>query len=155
MIFKTISQFYPHIPSPKAKGMGIDYGQKKTGVAVANLELNMALPVCVINTSSIELLISRLVVLVKQYEVEFLVLGFPGQGYEVAPYEKFAHALAAKIALPIYLQDETFSSRIAAQMLRDSGIKRKKYDKRDDHISAQVILESFLDVLEVFLKGAK
>jgi putative Holliday junction resolvase len=153
MIFKTIAEFYPHISQLKAKGMGVDYGKKKTGVAITNVTLTMALPVCIINTASAELLISKIASLIKQYEVGFLVLGFPGEEYDARPYEKFAQLLSNNFALPIYLQDETLSSRIASQMLRESGIKRRKHDKMDDHISAQVILESFLDKLSMFLKG--
>jgi len=153
MIFKTIEEFYPHICSLKLKGMGLDYGRKKTGVALTDIELTMALPVCVINTSSTELLISKIAGLIKQYEVGFLVIGVPDKEYDATVYERFAQVLAAKFALPIYLQDETLSSRIAGEMLRESGIKRKKHDKLDDHISAQVILESFLDKLSMFLKS--
>ena len=152
MIFKTIEEFHPRICSLKAKGMGIDYGRKKTGVALTNIELTMALPVCVINTPSAKLLISKIQTLIKQYEVGFLVLGVPDKEYDASFYERFAQVLADKFALPIYLQDETLSSRIAGEMLRESGIKRKKHDKLDDHISAQVILESFLDGIAEFLK---
>jgi putative Holliday junction resolvase len=151
MIFRTIEEFYPQIKNLNTKGMGLDYGLKKTGIALTDVALTMAMPVCVIKTSNQDVLMTKIGSLIKQYEVGFLIIGFPDKQYDATPYERFARILSDRFGLAIYPQDETLSSTLANEMIRESGIKRKKYNKIDDHISAQIILESFLDKIR-FLK---
>ena len=153
MIFRTIEEFYPQIKQINTKGMGLDHGLKKTGIALTDVALTMAMPVCVIKTLNQEVLMAKIGSLIKQYEVGFLIVGFPDKQYDATPYERFAKTLSNNFGLAIYLQDETLSSTLANEMMIESGIKRKKYNKIDDHISAQIILESFLDKMRFFLKN--
>jgi putative Holliday junction resolvase len=157
MIFKDITQFYYQIMTiePKLlKAMGIDYGLKKTGIAISDNGLSMALPVCVINVKNQDLLTQNIGKLMQQYEIGFLVLGFPNAQYDSTIYQEFAQLLATNFNVPIYLQDETYTSRMADEMLKDLGLNRKRRNTIDDKISAKLILENFLEKINR-IKNAK
>jgi putative Holliday junction resolvase len=152
MITKDITEFCSNIPHMRA--MGIDYGLKKTGIAVSDKDLTMSLPVCVINTSSQEVLLQKITNLISQYEIGFFVLGIPDESrYSSEIYRKFANLLEQKFRMPIFLEDETYTSRIADEMLKDIGLNRKKRNRIDDQISAKLILDSFLDKVKLRLSN--
>jgi putative Holliday junction resolvase len=135
------------------KAMGIDYGLKKTGIAITDKDLIMTFPLCTLNIKNPDLLLDNIKTLAHQYEIALLVLGIPDQAYyDASLYLNFASLLNSKLLLPVYLQDESYTSKMANIMLLDSGLNKRKRAKVDDQVAAKLILDAFLERLQNFKK---
>ena len=122
------------------KYLGIDWGEKRIGLALADGETRLALPFkTVANLSELE-------AVVKAEKVTTLVLGLPlklsGVG-EINPlWQEFKDSLAHKFSLPLDLVDERLSSKGADALV---GLSRDKAAR--DEVAAAIILQAYLDKL--------
>lgn len=130
--------------------IAIDYGKKRTGLAVTD-------PLQIISTALDTVDTPKVIEYLKKYflreKVDELVIGMPKQvnnmDSETAP---FVREFCAKIQiafpdLPIKYVDERFTSKIALRAMIDGGMKKK--DRREkgnvDKISATLILQSYME----------
>lgn len=126
------------------KILGIDYGEKKSGIAFA--EGPLADPVKVLYHEDEEEFIVQLIRVVEELQPEQIVVGLPTgtQGEKVKMViERIKHS----IARPVITVDEQFSTLEAQLMSREAGIKRKKRKSLEDAYSASIILQKHLDSL--------
>jgi putative Holliday junction resolvase len=135
--------------------LAIDYGKKRTGLAVTD-------PLKIIATALETVLTNDLLAYLKNYAssepVEQIVLGLPvnlnSQDTDItADVRKFADVLRLNFPeIPVHFYDERFTSKMALQSMIDSGTKKK--DRREkgnlDKISAVIILQSFLSSNKFF-----
>jgi putative Holliday junction resolvase len=135
--------------------LAIDYGKKRTGLAVTD-------PLKIIATALETVLTIDLLKYLADYmqkeEVEQIVLGLPvnlnSQDTDItADVRKFSDILRNQFpAIPLHFNDERFTSKMALQSMIDSGTKKK--DRREkgnlDKISAVIILQSFLSSNKFF-----
>ncbi|HEY4654578.1 MAG TPA: Holliday junction resolvase RuvX [Cyclobacteriaceae bacterium] len=130
--------------------LGIDFGLRRTGIAVTDPLQIISTPLETIETSR---LIQFLQAYVNKEPVDAFVVGMPktmaNEESSVAPYvKKFVGELARYFpGRPVHLVDERFTSAIARRALIDGGMKKKqRRDKANlDKISAAIILQGFLD----------
>lgn len=128
--------------------MAIDYGLKRTGIAVTDPFKIIASPLITVPTA-------ELLDFVKQYcaseDVEAFVVGLPlhhdGNPTHISQeVDRFAAKLAEVYQRPVHRHDERFTSVEAKRIIMNSGIKKQK--RRDkslvDKIAAAVILEQFM-----------
>jgi len=130
--------------------MAVDYGKKRTGLAVTDTLRIIATPLDTVLTND---LIPYLQAYVLRETVDEFVVGMPktllNEDSEMAPLVRAFVEELKKIfpAKPIHLADERFTSRMAMQAMIAGGMKKK--DRRDkanvDKISAAIILQSFLE----------
>ena len=130
--------------------MAIDYGTKRVGIAVTDSSQIIATALTTVHSKDI---LQFLEDYFKKQEVECVVIGEPkrmnNQPSESALYvNKFIEGFVKKFPdKPIKRIDERFTSKIAAQTMLASGLK--KHDRRDkkilDEISATLILQSYLE----------
>lgn len=126
--------------------MGIDYGRKKTGIAITDLQLKTAFPITTIKTSNTNVLLKEINSLIVKYNIGLLVLGVPNsQHYDDKIFQEFGEILQSSIGLPLYFQDEYYTTRTAQEALSSAGFKAGKAEKMDDQIAAKLILDDFLD----------
>jgi putative Holliday junction resolvase len=134
------------------KLLGIDYGMKRTGLAITDDYKIIASPLTTVDTKDI---LPFLEVLCKKEPIEAIVLGEPKylNGTE-SEMTKNVHAFKLKLEkllpqLKIHLEDEFYTSKIAADTMVQAGYKKKdRRDKRNlDKISAALILQSFMERL--------
>ena len=133
-----------------ARLIGIDYGQKRVGVAVTD-------PGQIIATSLTTLGVHEIFTYLQKYveneEVEGFVVGFPRQlDYSPSESAKFVTSFLTGSErkfpnIPIHTTDERFTSKIAFQTMIDGGLKKKARRNKAliDTISATIILQSFLE----------
>jgi putative Holliday junction resolvase len=130
--------------------LAIDYGIKRTGIAVTDPLRIIATPLDTIATTDLfEFLKSYL----KKESVDEFVVGMPktlrNEDSETAPLVRIFVGELAKIfpEKKVSLTDERFTSVIAKRAMIEGGMK--KSDRRDkanvDKISATIILQSFLE----------
>ena len=132
-----------------ARILSIDYGQKRTGLAVTDPLQIIAGGLATVSTSS---LFDWLKAYVSKEAVERIVIGEPrqpnGQPSENLPrVQQFVNRWRkAHPEVPIDYYDERFTSVLAHQAMLDGGLRKKaRQDKAlVDEISATIILEDYL-----------
>ena len=132
-----------------ARILGIDYGRKRTGVAVTDPLQIVAGALGTVPTHTLEQFITDYVA---REEVELIVVGQPlqlnGEPSESMRYiTPFVNRLRKILPdIPVVMYDERFTSTIAHQAMIDGGMK--KSDRRDkarvDSIAATIILNDYL-----------
>lgn len=129
--------------------LAIDYGTKRTGIAVTDELQIIASGLTTVDTKS---LISFLVDYVNLEKVEMFVVGLPKQMNNTASeseiqIQSFLKKLNKAIPeIPVERIDERFTSKMAFQTMIDSGLSKKQRQNKAlvDEISATLILQSYL-----------
>lgn len=129
--------------------VAIDYGLKRTGIAVTDELQIIASGLTTVETSE---LLHFLKTYVQQEQVELFLVGAPKQMDNTASESEtlitpFLTKLKEEIPqIPIQRVDERFTSKMAFQTMIDSGLKRKQRRNKAliDEISATIILQSYL-----------
>ncbi len=130
--------------------LAIDYGMKRTGMAVTDSLRIIATPLDTVPTATLKDFLKSY--LQKEVVDEFVV-GMPktllNEDSEIAPaVRKFVEELKVLFPdKPIHLADERFTSKMAQRALIDGGMKKKDRQVKGnvDKISATIILQSFMD----------
>jgi putative Holliday junction resolvase len=126
----------------------IDYGDKRTGLAICDGDEILASPLGVIEGQ--KNLHDEILKIAKENQVEGFVFGLPlnmdgSEGDRAAMTRKFADAIKVKTALPIFFQDERLSTYAAGEKLSQSGLTHKQKKNKIDAIAAAEILKTFID----------
>ncbi|MBC8753703.1 Holliday junction resolvase RuvX [Kordia sp. YSTF-M3] len=132
-----------------ARILAIDYGKKRTGIAVTDEMQLIASGLTTVRTHD---LINFLKDYVTKENVELFLVGEPKQmNYEASESEvlikEFIRLLTKAIpTIPIKREDERFTSKMAFQTMIDGGLKKKQRQNKSliDEISATIILQSYL-----------
>lgn len=132
-----------------ARILAIDYGTKRTGIAVTDELQIIASGLTTVNTGE---LLGYLEKYFREEKVELVLVGEPKQKDGAASQsevhiQEFLKSFSEKFPeMPVKRVDEAFTSKMAFQTMIDSGLKKKK--RRDkaliDEISATIILQSYL-----------
>ncbi len=131
------------------KVLAMDFGKKRTGIAVTDDMQIIASGLTTVNTKE---LIPFLKDYVKKENVELFIIGEPKQmnnqpSQSEALIASFIEKLKKEIDIPIKRVDERFTSKMAMQTMIDSGLPKKKRQNKAllDEISATIILQTYLD----------
>lgn len=132
-----------------ARILCIDYGRKRTGLAVTDSLQIIAGGLVTVSTSE---LFDWLRDYVSREQVERIVIGKPvqpnGQPSEnFARVEQFVNRWRKAVpAIPIEYYDERYTSVLAHQVMLDAGLRKKARQNKAlvDEISATIILEDYL-----------
>jgi len=122
--------------------LGIDYGRKKIGLAIS--EGILAEPLCVVRYSDINVLIERIKRIIKEHEIEKVVVGV-SEGVIGKESKKFSQGLSQGLQIPVETFDETLSTHNAQITSIEAGIKRKKRKDMEDAYASTLILQEYLD----------
>lgn len=133
------------------RAMSLDVGTKTIGVAASDLMMMIAGGVETIRRTSPQKDFERLTQLVKEYEVDTLVVGYPKNmngsvGERAHMCEAFAEELRQHFPdVKVVLWDERLSTVAAEKVLVDADMRRKKRRQVIDMMAAVVILQNYLD----------
>lgn len=119
--------------------LGIDYGEKHIGIAVATTFV--AEPLEVIPTA---LAFDRIKELLLEYQIDVIIMGL-SENLMAERIRAFAEQLTTRFQLPIIYQDETLSSQDTRRTLAKHGAKRSVRQAKTDHYVAATILQEYLD----------
>lgn len=122
------------------KVLGIDYGLKKIGMALA--EAGLAEPLSVVNNQVS--VINKITKICQNYSIEKIVVGLP-EGKIATKAKEFGKKLSSSTSLPVVFQDETLTSKEAIAKMIEGGRGRKRRKEREDAVAAAIILQSYLD----------
>ena len=137
--------------------MGLDYGSKTVGVAISDPLGITAQGIETIERkeeNKLRQTLARIELLVKEYEVEKIVLGFPKNmnntvGERAEKTLELKEKLERRIGIPVIMWDERLTTVEAERTLMESGVRRENRKKYVDKIAAVFILQGYLDSLSI------
>ena len=131
--------------------LGLDYGEARTGVAISDL-----LGITAQGLESIEhgenqkKLLLRLKEIIEEYKVEKIVIGYPlnmnaTKGPRAEKTDKFINKLEENFKITVIKIDERLTTVAAHRTMTTLAVNKNKKKKIVDTISAQYILQMYLD----------
>lgn len=131
--------------------LGIDYGEKKVGLAISDDKAKMALPLNIVSNQGDNNLVQEIKKICQEHEINKVVVGLPltlatlkrdFQNEHTKKILKFITLLKdSQKELEVLTEDERFTSRMANNLHK--GIIKNK--GQDDAVAAMLILQSYLD----------
>ena len=130
--------------------LGIDYGEKNTGLAISH-ELGItAQPLPTLRGLAGDALIKEIVRVVSEKEAEEVVVGLPrnmdgslgGSGEKTM---EFVRKLEKALPCQVFVEDERLTTMMADRMLAGLGESTRVRKKKLDRVAAQLILQGYLD----------
>jgi putative Holliday junction resolvase len=129
--------------------IGVDPGERRVGVAVADDETRFARPFEVIDTREADPA-TRIAEIALELSARAIVVGRPislsgAAGPAVEKQQELVISLRAACDVDIVEYDERLTSVIADRALRESGKKAKEARGIRDAVAAQILLQGYLD----------
>ncbi len=121
--------------------LGIDHGRARLGLALSDPSGLLATPFQTLDARRLKPLLESLKKIVRDHQVEALVLGLPlqlqdgAEGAQAQAVRKFARILQKQLELPVHFQDERLTSQEASRLARQNL----------DSVAAALILQAYLD----------
>lgn len=146
--YKTIKDFYFNTSKPLVL-LGIDHGLKKIGLSISDKNNKIALAYKIIfqhNNNAIK----EIIEIIQNLSITGIVIGYPletsgNEGTACQTVIKFCDKITLEKNIPIFLQDERFSTKIIGRTLRSTNIKTKRINALEDSLAAASILQTTLD----------
>ena len=137
--------------------MGLDYGTKTVGVAISDALKITAQGIETIQRkeeNKLRKTCARIEQLIKEYEVEKIVLGFPKHmnndvGERAEKSLEFKAMLERRTGLEVVMWDERLTTVAAERTLIESSVTRENRKQYVDKIAAVFILQGYLDLLSM------
>jgi putative Holliday junction resolvase len=130
--------------------LGLDYGNKRVGVAVSDSLGWTAQPLATLKMHGHQELLLEINQYIDKYDVEKIVVGMPynmdgsvGKRAEIT--QAFINFLENNLELPIIIQDERLTTSQAKNILLEADVSREGRKKVIDKMAAALILQSYLD----------
>ncbi len=129
--------------------LSVDYGDKRTGIAVCDKMGMLASPVDVITGDYEPKIIDAVIALAKKQGAEKIVVGLPknmdgSEGFRAEKCKSFAKNLEEKSGIETVLFDERLTTVSAHRALNGTNVTGKKRKAVVDAVSAVIILEAYL-----------
>lgn len=124
--------------------LGIDYGEKRVGLATGSDETRIASPFLVLENKGRDFLLEEIKKICEQESMGEIVIGLPltlasERGPQAEEVSRFVDFLKNNLSLPVETEDERFSSVMVDKLMAESGVKER------DAVAAMIILQSYLD----------
>jgi putative Holliday junction resolvase len=125
------------------KALALDYGSARTGVAVSDATGTLARPLTIVRRAAARAGLAELSAIIEREQPEVIVVGLPltlagAKGTQAAETASFVGRLRERCGIPIVMEDERFTTRIARDLTpRSAG--------GDDAAAAAVLLQGYLD----------
>jgi putative Holliday junction resolvase len=130
--------------------MAIDYGTRRMGIAVSDELKMIAHPLEFIPAEPFSRFLERLKELLRDKEVEALVVGMPrnmdgSYGPAALKVQEFLAVLKGALTVPVITLDERLTSVQANRFLSQGNVHRAKRKEKVDALAAAILLQSYLD----------
>lgn len=131
--------------------MSVDYGDRRTGIALSDIRGILASPLTVIKESYQPKLAKEIVSLAVDNDVKTIVIGLPrnmdgSYGYRCDECKSLGEAISnINAELNICFEDERLTTVMAHNVLSENNVRGKKRKDTVDAVSAVMILQSYLD----------
>lgn len=129
--------------------LSVDYGDKRTGIAVCDRLEMLASPVTVIWGDYAPKVICEIEKIAAEYKAERIVVGLPknmdgSEGERAEKCKEFAKELSEKTGIETVMTDERLTTVSAHKALNVTNVRGQKRKNIVDAVSAVMILESYM-----------
>ena len=130
--------------------LAFDFGEKRVGVAVGEIQLATAHPLTTITAEQTRMRFDAIAKLIDEWQPRLLVVGLPvhmddTEHLLTARARRFARQLEGRYNLPVFLVDERLSTGEAASLLHAAGVNTRRQRPVRDQVAAQTILQAYFD----------
>lgn len=130
--------------------LGIDYGNKRIGVAVSDPGCTMAHPLQTVRVKPDGSHFQEILEIARSFQADRVVVGLPynmdgSLGFKAEEVFRWGGELMERIGLPVIFWDERLSTSEAHDLLIGLSIRGKKRRTIVDKIAAGIILQGYLD----------
>ena len=137
--------------------LSVDYGDKRTGIAVCDKNEILATGIKVIEEWNAEALAAKIANEAEQRKAELIVIGLPknmdgSSGYRTEECRHLGELINLKITTPVEYWDERLTTVSAHSILNEVNVRGKKRKQTVDAVSAEIILQNYIDHRKVNLK---
>ena len=146
----------------KGKLLGVDFGDKRTGLAISNDMRTLASGITQISVGGMQKTAAAVAQVAKDRAVVGVIVGLPvnmdgSHGPRAQHAEKFAGLLrealtALSVEIPVVMQDERMTTMAASRYLNETDTRGSKRKGVIDTLSAEIILQNALDKLRFMKK---
>ena len=132
------------------KYLGVDYGDKRTGLAECDPSGMLASGICTISEGGMKNTAVRVAKEAESRGCKLIVVGLPrnmdgSEGERAATVRVFVDILKTLTNIPVDFYDERMSTMQAYRFLDGSGTFGKKRKESIDTLSAEIILQNYID----------
>lgn len=136
----------------KHRKMGVDYGDKRIGIALTDALCIISSPFEVYKNIGEEDALNHLNEIIKEYNVDEVAMGLPlnmdgTEGERALIHKAFGQKLEQLSNVKVHFIDERLTSAEAEDILIASGVRREKRKELIDKIAAQIILQTYINKL--------
>ncbi|MCL6642565.1 MAG: Holliday junction resolvase RuvX [Candidatus Bipolaricaulota bacterium] len=132
-----------------ARVLGIDFGEKRLGLALSDESRTLASPLTVYERADLQGDLRFLRDLISRYQITEIVLGLPinmdgSLGPKSQQVLEFKRALEDALKLPVHTFDERLTTAEAERALLEADLSRRKRKAKRDALAAVLILQGYL-----------
>ena len=130
--------------------ISVDYGDKRTGIAVCDKLEMLASPVCVITEWNQDVLANKIVEIANEKKAEQIVVGLPKNmdgtmGFRSEACQALGELLQSLTEIPVVYWDERLTTVSAHRILSENNVRGKKRKNVVDAVAADIILQDYID----------
>ena len=143
----------------RGKLLGVDFGDKRTGLAISNDSRTLASGITQISVGGMQKTAAAVAEVARERGVAGIVVGLPinmdgSHGPRAEHAEKFGRLLTERLAeleygVPVVMQDERMTTMAASRYLNETDTRGSKRKGVIDTLSAEIILQNALDKLRI------
>ncbi|HVY07255.1 MAG TPA: Holliday junction resolvase RuvX [Burkholderiales bacterium] len=128
--------------------LAFDFGERRIGVAVGELQLGVGHPVATIDAEANDVRFARIEALVREWQPVLLLVGLPlsmdgSEHATTALARRFAQRLEGRFGIETRMVDERLTSVEAQSQMREMGKDERKMRSKVDQLAAKLILENY------------
>ena len=130
--------------------ISVDYGDKRTGIAICDKLEMLASPVCVITEWNQDVLANKIVEIANEKKAEQIVVGLPKNmdgtmGFRSEACQALGELLQSLTEIPVVYWDERLTTVSAHRILSENNVRGKKRKNVVDAVAADIILQDYID----------
>lgn len=130
--------------------LSVDYGDKRTGLAICDKFEMLASPVGVLTEWNAQTLAQKIAQTAKEKRAEEIVVGLPrnmdgSKGFRAEACEALGALIRENCDIPVVFWDERLTTVSAHRILNDTNVRGKKRKSVVDAVAAEIILQDYID----------
>ena len=128
--------------------IGIDFGEKRIGVAAGDDRMRLAVPVTTVESRGDP--VAEIAAIAAEQGAEALVIGLPlslsgAEGPQAVRVREVVDALSERLSIPVHTHDERLTTTQAAQLPGGRSRKSKSGATSRDAVAASIMLQAYMD----------
>lgn len=149
MALYNLAEFWSQL-APNARLIGLDPGAKRIGVALSDVERQIASPYATLLRAKLKQNALEIAAIATREGAGGIIIGLPLDGEQkfgprAQAARDWAHGLSTATGLPVAMIDESFTTADTHEHLINAGMSRARRDEIIDKMAAAAILQRALD----------